>query len=55
MTSAVGKGGAARPVAEDTRTLLVDTAIALWAARGIDAVSLREIGQAAGQKNTGVR
>jgi AcrR family transcriptional regulator len=38
----------------DTRTLLVDTAITLWAARGIDAVSLREIGLAAGQKNTGV-
>ncbi|MEY2434546.1 MAG: hypothetical protein QOC92_4271 [Acidimicrobiaceae bacterium] len=43
-----------RAAAEDTRTLLVDTAITLWAARGMDAVSLREIGLAAGQKNTGV-
>jgi AcrR family transcriptional regulator len=40
--------------AEDTRTLLIDTAIRLWAERGVEAVSLREIGSAAGQRNTGV-
>jgi AcrR family transcriptional regulator len=53
-TARKGSGARARPYAEDTRALLVDTAVQLWALRGVEAVSLREIGVAAGQKNTGV-
>jgi AcrR family transcriptional regulator len=37
-----------------TRELLLVTAERLFAQRGIDAVSLREIGEVAGQKNTAV-
>ena len=39
--------------AEGTREKLLDSAARLFAERGIDGVSLREIGQAAGQLNTG--
>jgi AcrR family transcriptional regulator len=37
----------------DTRTRLVEVAERLWAERGVNGVSLREIGAAAGQRNTG--
>lgn len=40
-------------LAVDTRTRLVETAERLYAERGINGVSLREIGAAAGQRNTG--
>jgi AcrR family transcriptional regulator len=36
----------------DARTLLVDAAERLFGERGIDGVSLREVGAAAGQRNT---
>jgi AcrR family transcriptional regulator len=39
------------PNAESTRHQLIDAAEALFAARGIDSVSLREINAAAGQRN----
>lgn len=37
----------------DTRVLLIETAERLFAERGVNAVSLREIGATAGQRNTG--
>ena len=43
---------AGRRASEQTRTLLVDTAARLWAQRGVDAVSLRDVNRAAGQRNT---
>ena len=42
---------APRRNASRTRDLLLDAAVRLYGSRGIDAVSLREIGAAAGQKN----
>ena len=36
-----------------TRVLLIETAERLFAERGVNAVSLREIGATAGQRNTG--
>jgi AcrR family transcriptional regulator len=45
----VGYGG----VVESTRIRLVETAERLFAERGVNGVSLREIGAAAGQRNTG--
>jgi AcrR family transcriptional regulator len=38
----------------ETRDLLVRTAILLFAARGVQGVSLRAVGEAAGQRNTAV-
>jgi AcrR family transcriptional regulator len=38
----------------DTRSLLIRTAVDLFAVRGVDGVSLREIGVAAGQANNAV-
>lgn len=40
--------------ARSTRDLLIDTAERLFAERGIDAVSLRAVGQQAGQRNNSV-
>jgi AcrR family transcriptional regulator len=40
-------------VEADTRTRLLQVAERLWAERGVNGVSLREIGAAAGQRNTG--
>src|SRR5258708_1249367 len=40
------------PNAESTRHQLIDAAEVLFAARGIDSVSLREINTAAGQRNS---
>ncbi|MCU1378404.1 MAG: Transcriptional regulator, TetR family [Acidimicrobiales bacterium] len=40
-------------VEADTRTRLIEVAERLWAERGVNGVSLREIGAAAGQRNTG--
>jgi AcrR family transcriptional regulator len=37
----------------DTRTRLIEVAERLWSERGVNGVSLREIGAAAGQRNTG--
>lgn len=40
------------PRADETRDLLLRTAIRLFAAKGVNGVSLRAVGEAAGQKNT---
>lgn len=48
-------GGKAQPSAsraDETRELLIRTAIQLFAAKGVNGVSLRAVGEAAGQKNT---
>ncbi len=45
---------AAGDAPQATRAALLEAALTLFAARGVDAVSLREIGLAAGQRNTGV-
>jgi AcrR family transcriptional regulator len=48
VTDAVRRGNAS---GRATRRRMVLVAEELFAARGIDAVSLREVGQAAGQRN----
>jgi AcrR family transcriptional regulator len=40
-------------VEADTRTRLIEVAERLWSERGVNGASLREIGAAAGQRNTG--
>lgn len=50
MSEAAPRGQAER--AEETRDLLVRTAIRLFAEKGVNGVSLRAVGEAAGQKNT---
>jgi AcrR family transcriptional regulator len=56
MTSIESAASARRRNAsgESTRVMLMEVAERLFAARGIEAVSLREIQQAAGQSNTSV-
>lgn len=49
---ATATASAPGPGAEATRRLLVDAAERLFAERGVDGVSLREIGRAASQANT---
>ncbi len=46
------KATMATPRADETRDLLIRTAIRLFAAKGVNGVSLRAVGEAAGQKNT---
>ncbi len=46
------KSPAASNRADETRDLLIRTAIRLFAAKGVNGVSLRAVGEAAGQKNT---
>jgi AcrR family transcriptional regulator len=50
MSTSTGTGITAQG---DTRDQIISAAEALFAARGIDGVSLREINRAAGQSNTG--
>src|ERR1700735_5807674 len=56
MTSTESATGARRRNAsgESTRVMLMEVAERLFATRGIEAVTLREIQQAAGQSNTSV-
>ena len=56
MTSTESAAGARRRNAsgESTRVMLMEVAERLFATRGIEAVTLREIQQAAGQSNTSV-
>lgn len=53
-TASGGEPRRANASGRATRELLICTAERLFADRGIDAVSLREIGQAAGQRNNAV-
>ncbi len=46
------KANAVSPRADETRDLLIRTAIRLFAAKGVNGVSLRAVGEEAGQKNT---
>jgi AcrR family transcriptional regulator len=52
-TSTDTSTGGSTSVQGDTRDQIIRAAEALFAARGIDGVSLREINRAAGQSNTG--
>ena len=53
MTETSQPAPSRRPRGRDTRELLITTAERLFAERGFDAVSLREIATAAGTRNTG--
>src|ERR1700759_5780784 len=56
MTSTESPAGGRRrkPSGESTRVMLMEVAERLFATRGIEAVTMREIQQAAGQSNTSV-
>jgi AcrR family transcriptional regulator len=49
-----GRTGGARRDGVATKLAIIQTAEVLFAQRGLDGISLREIGEAAGQRNTGV-
>jgi AcrR family transcriptional regulator len=49
-----GRTGGARRDGVATKLAIIRTAEVLFAQRGLDGISLREIGEAAGQRNTGV-